>query len=100
MAVSGRHSPSSDSIAASTTMMTIVRKNVARSELIPATPTLAKIAVSAANTADIAAQNGQPLISIRMKAPRGYFRPAKQVKIPVTRLGKQPTPQGRSSASA
>jgi len=43
-------------IDASTTRMTTVRINVARSELMLATPILAKIAVSAANTADIRAQ--------------------------------------------
>src|ERR1700760_1895816 len=38
-----------------------VRMRVARSELMPSTPTLAKIAVSAANTADRTAQNCQEL---------------------------------------
>lgn len=37
----------------------MVRMNVAKSELTFATPTFAKIAVSAANTADMTAQNCQ-----------------------------------------
>ena len=43
--------------------MTIVRRKVAKSELRPAMPTLAKIAVSAAKIADSAAQNCQACIS-------------------------------------
>ena len=40
-------------------MTTMVRMKVARSELMFSTPTLAKMAVSAAKTADITAQNCQ-----------------------------------------
>jgi hypothetical protein len=43
----------------SVTMMTIVRMKVARSESICSTPTLAKIAVSAAKTAERSAQTIQ-----------------------------------------
>ncbi len=40
-------------------MMTVVRTKVARSESTPSSPSFAKIAVSAANTADSRAQKNQ-----------------------------------------
>jgi hypothetical protein len=42
---------------ASVIRMTMVRMKVAKSELMFSTPTFAKIAVNAANTADMTAQN-------------------------------------------
>jgi hypothetical protein len=50
------HLPVAYTKPASTTMITAVRTSVARSESTPSSPSLAKIAVSAANTADQSAQ--------------------------------------------
>ena len=50
------HLPVAYTNPASTTMMTPVRTRVARSESTPSSPSLAKMAVSAANTADQSAQ--------------------------------------------
>ena len=56
--------------AARQPMMTKVRMNVAKSELTFSTPTLAKIAVSAANTAESTAQICQEVkVSGFMKGP-------------------------------
>jgi hypothetical protein len=59
IAVAGRHSARSVSIAAVTPKMTIVRMIVARFELMPATPILPKNAVSPANKAEPSAKNTQ-----------------------------------------
>ena len=53
---SGCHCPVAATMAARTARMTSVLNRVAKSELTSATPTLAKIAVRAAKTAESAAQ--------------------------------------------
>src|SRR5271170_4051097 len=59
----GCHWPVAATIPASTTTTTIVRIKVARSELMFSTPIFAKIAVSAAKTADNTAQNCQEIVA-------------------------------------
>ena len=56
---SGCQAPVPATIAASTARMMTVRIRVAKSELIFSTPSLPKMAVRAAKTADSAAQTGQ-----------------------------------------
>lgn len=56
-------------IAPSTSKMTTVLISVAKSELMVSMPTLAKIAVSAANVADSMAQNFQGYAAEFMLAP-------------------------------
>ena len=53
---------------------TMVRMKVARSELTFSTPTFAKIAVSAANTADSTAQNCQDENALEFMAPGPLLR--------------------------
>src|SRR3546814_2767825 len=56
--LTGCHGPVAMRITASASRITMVRTKVAKSELTFSTPTLAKIAVSAAKAADNSAQNG------------------------------------------
>ncbi|OWK18758.1 hypothetical protein AJ88_01430 [Mesorhizobium amorphae CCBAU 01583] len=59
-------------MAASTTRIMTVRMKVAKSELMFSMPTLAKIAVSAANAADSSAQNCRKIRSGSLGWPREW----------------------------
>src|SRR5262245_31840848 len=62
-------------MAPSTATITRVRMKVARSELMFSTPTLAKIAVNAANAADSSAQTSQWLMTASGMSPHAFLSP-------------------------
>ena len=78
----------------------MVRMKVARSELTFSTPTLAKIAVSAANTADSTAQNCHDENALAFMAPAPLFQsPPYPIQNLMTKIAASTSTAGLRSAN-